>query len=237
MRGERFRYGLFRRLLPRADLVIAVSKATAEDAVRLRLAGRQRLRVISEAADPIFSPREGAADRVMERWGLAEPYLLFVGALDARKDPAALLSAWRTARGAIPGLKLVVAGSAGRQAPASMAGAVQVGQVDDETLADIYSAAGCLVFSSRYEGFGLPCVEAMACGCPVAAFRNSSLPEVVDDAGLLLEDGDGEALGRAAVEMLRDRERWKRTGLQRAKRFTWRQTASETISAYESLLR
>ena len=237
MRGERFRYGLVRRLLPRADLVIAVSKATAEDAVRLRLAGRQRLRVISEAADPIFSPREGAADRVMERWGLAEPYLLFVGALDARKDPAALLSAWRTARGAIPGLKLVVAGSAGRQAPASMAGAVQVGQVDDETLADIYSAAGCLVFSSRYEGFGLPCVEAMACGCPVAAFRNSSLPEVVDDAGLLLEDGDGEALGRAAVEMLRDRERWKRTGLQRAKRFRWRQTASETISAYESLLR
>ena len=77
----------------------------------------------------------------------------------------------------------------------------------------------------------------MACGCPVAAFRNSSLPEVVDDAGLLLEDGDGEALGRAAIQMLRDRERWKRTGLQRAKRFTWRQTASETISAYESLLR
>src|SRR5438132_144453 len=68
MRGERFRYGLFRRLLPRADLVIAVSKATAEDAIRLRLAARHRLRVISEAADPIFSPRKGSACPASGRW-------------------------------------------------------------------------------------------------------------------------------------------------------------------------
>jgi len=237
MQGERFRYGLFRRLLPRADAVIAVSSATADDAARLRLAARPRLRVIPEAADPVFSPREGAPRRVMERWGLADPYLLFVGALDARKDPATLLAAWKTARGAIADLKLVVAGDPGRQAPPTMGGAVQVGRVDDEALADLYSAAGCLVFPSRYEGFGLPCVEAMACGCPVAAFRNSSLPEVVGDAGLLVEDGDGDALGRAAVEMMRDRERWKRAGLQRARKFSWKQAARDTISAYESLLR
>jgi len=236
MRGERFRYGLFRRLLPRADVVIAVSSSTADDAARLRVAARQRLRIVPEAADPVFSPRDGAATRVKERWGLHDPYLLFVGALDARKDPSALLAAWRTARGLEPGLGLVIAGEPGRQAPVSMAGAVQLGRVDDEALADLYSSAACLVFSSRYEGFGLPCVEAMACGCPVAGFRNSSVPEVVGDAALLVQDGNGDALGRAAVEMMRERERWRHAGLRRARKFSWTRAARETISAYESVL-
>ena len=116
-----------------------------------------------------------------------------------------------------------------------MPGAVQVGRVDDRSLADLYSAAGCLVFPSRYEGFGLPCLEAMACGCPVAAFRNSSLPEVVDEAGILVEDGDGKALGEAAAAMVGERERWSRAGLQRARKFSWDRTARETIAVYESL--
>src|SRR5438552_18157667 len=145
-----------------------------------------------EAAGPVFATRQGAAARVKDRWSLGGSYLLFVGALDARKDPRALLQAWRTARLLHPGLQLVIAGDPGRQAPASMEGAVRLGRVDDEALADLYSAAGCLVFPSRYEGFGLPCVEAMACGCPVAAFRNSSLPGVVDDACLLVADGVGD---------------------------------------------
>ncbi|HEY0830696.1 MAG TPA: glycosyltransferase, partial [Candidatus Dormibacteraeota bacterium] len=149
MRGERLRYWPFRRLLWRADLVVAVSNATAEDAFRLRVAARQRLRVIPEAADPVFRPKDGAAERVKERWGLSDPYLLFAGALDARKDPVALLAAWKEARAADPGVMLVIAGVPGRQAPPSMAGAVQVGRVDDETLADLYSAAGCFVFPSR----------------------------------------------------------------------------------------
>jgi glycosyltransferase involved in cell wall biosynthesis len=236
MRGERLRYWPARRLLRRADLLIAVSTATAEDASRLHVAARQRVRVIPEAPDSTFTPKEGAAVRVRERWGLADPYLLFVGALDARKDPAALLAAWETARGSDPSLKLVLAGDPGKQAPRSMAGAVKLGRVDDEALADLYSAAACFVFPSRYEGFGLPCLEAMACGCPVAAFRNSSLPEVVGDAGMLVEDGNGPALGRAAVEMIRERDRWRRAGLARVRAFSWRKTARATISAYESVL-
>ena len=236
MRGERLRYMAAFRLLRRADAVIAVSQATAEDAARLRVAARQRVRVIQEAADPVFAPREGAEERVASRWGIAGPYLLFVGALDARKDPPALVRAWQAARASQPGLYLVLAGDPGRQAPPSMPGAVQVGRVDDRSLADLYSAAGCLVFPSRYEGFGLPCLEAMACGCPVAAFRNSSLPEVVDEAGILVEDGDGKALGEAAAAMVGERERWSRAGLQRARKFSWDRTARETIAVYESLM-
>ena len=235
MRGERFRYMAAFRLLRRADAVIAVSDATAKDALRLRVTSQKRMRVIPEAADPSFALREGAAERVRSQWGLEGPFLLYVGALDARKDPRSLLEAWRVARESRPSLKLAVAGEPGKQAPASMDGAVQLGRVDDESLADLYSAAACFVFPSRYEGFGLPCLEAMQCGCPVAAFRNSSIPEVVDDAGTLVDDGDATALGRAAAEMIGQRERWSRTGVARARQFSWDKAARETASVYESL--
>ena len=129
------------------------------------------------------------------------------------------------------------AGDPGKQAPSTMPGARMVGRVNDQELADLYSAAGCFVFPSRYEGFGLPCLEAMACGCPVAAYRNSSLPEVVDDAGRLVDDGDAEALGTAAAEMAAEPDRWRVAGIDHAKRFSWRKTARLTIAAYEAVLR
>ncbi|TMF16811.1 MAG: glycosyltransferase family 4 protein, partial [Chloroflexi bacterium] len=91
MRGERFRYMLFLRLLRRADLVIAVSNATAEDALGMHVASRQRIRIIREAADRVFAPTPDASWRVKDKWGVDGRYLLFVGALDARKDPHALL--------------------------------------------------------------------------------------------------------------------------------------------------
>ena len=162
---------------------------------------------------------------------------MFVGALDARKDPAALLRAWSVAKALTPGLELVLAGDPGVQAPAAMPGARTVGRVDNHQLADLYSAAGCLVFPSRYEGFGLPCLEAMACGCPVAAYRNSSLPEVVGTAGELVDDEDAEALGRAAASLCATPDRARKAGLERAREFSWRKAARLTIAAYESVMR
>ncbi len=238
MRGERMRFWLGKRLLKGADSVLAVSQATADDAARLASVQPERIRVVHEAADPVFEPRIGAADRVRERWRRLEPgFLLFVGALDARKDPAGLLRAWAVAKADRPALQLVIAGTPGRQAPGTMPGARLLGQVDSLELADLYSVAGCLVFPSRYEGFGLPCLEAMACGCPVAAYRNSSLPEVVDGAGELVSDGDAEALGRAAAALIADPARARSAGLERSKTFTWRKAARQTIAAYESVLK
>lgn len=237
MRGERFRFWLGKRLLKRADAILAVSEATAADAERFAGVDPKRVTVVHEAADPVFQPRPGAADRVGERWKVEPGYLLFVGALDARKDPAGLLQAWSIAKVARPGLQLVIAGAPGRQAPPNMAGATLVGRVDNVELADLYSAAGCLVFPSRYEGFGLPCLEAMACGCPVVGYRNSSLPEVVNGAGELVEDGDAEALGQAAAKLLADPERARRAGVERANAFSWRNAARQTIAAYKSVLR
>ena len=237
MRGERLRFWLGKRLLKNADLVIAVSRSAAADTARFASVDPRRIRVVPEAADDVFKPRPGAPERVKQRWRLEAGYLLFVGALDARKDPASLLRAWAAAQKVRPQLQLVVAGDPGRQAPPAMPGAKLLGRVGDQDLADLYAAAGCLVFPSRYEGFGLPCLEAMTCGCPVAAFRNSSLPEVVGDAGLLVDDGDAEALGRAAAGMIGAGERWRRAGLERAKEFSWRKTARATIAAYEALLK
>lgn len=236
MRGERFRFWLGKRLLQRADVVLAVSKATARDAERFASVEPKRIKVVYEGADPAFEPRPGAAGRVRERWGVAPGYLLFVGALDARKDPAGLLRAWSAAKALSPDLGLVIAGAPGRQAPPAMPGATSVGRVDKLELADLYTAAGCLVFPSRYEGFGLPCLEAMGCGCPVAAYRNSSLPEVVDAAGELADDGDAEALGRAAASLCANPQRARQAGLERARGFSWRKAARQTISAYESLI-
>jgi glycosyltransferase involved in cell wall biosynthesis len=232
MWGERARFWLGRRLLRGADLVIAVSQSTADDAVRHARVPASRIKVVPEAADPIFKPNPAAPARVSERFGLEPGYLLFVGALDARKDPAALLRAWSVARQETPGLQLVLAGEPGQQAPGRMPGARVLGHLAEDELVDVYSAAGCLVFPSRYEGFGLPCLEALACGCPVAAYENSSLPEVVDGAGELVEDGDADALGRAAARLASLTDRPWRPGIERAKHFSWRRAARATISAY-----
>lgn len=232
MWGERMRFWLGRRLLRRADIVLAVSKSTARDALRYGRVSEKRLRVVPEAVDEMFKPAPGAADRVAERFGVNSGYLLFVGALDARKDPAALLRAWSVARSSRPDVQLVIAGAPGQQAPREMRGARVLGHLSEAELVDVYSAAGCLVFPSRYEGFGLPCLEALACGCPVVAYRNSSLPEVVDGAGELVADGDADALGAAAVKQLAITQRPWKPGLERARAFSWRKTARATISAY-----
>src|SRR6059058_4535210 len=100
----------------------------------MHVASRQRIRIIREAADRVFAPTPDASWRVKDKWGVDGRYLLFVGALDARKDPHALLHAWTTARITHPDLKLLIAGAPGRQAPPSMSGAIQLGRVDDEEL-------------------------------------------------------------------------------------------------------
>ena len=141
------------------------------------------------------------------------------------------------ARAARPELNLVLTGDPGRQAPSRMPGARLLGHVAEGELVDLYTAAGCFVFPSRYEGFGLPCLEALACGCPVAAYRNSSMEEVVDGAGELVEDGDADALGRAAAKLAGLTDRPWPAGLAWAKTFSWRKAARATVAAYERAVR
>src|SRR5262249_48188698 len=127
MLGERSRWWLGRRLLRRCDLVIAPSNATARDAQLLAGVPAGRLLVIHEGVAAGFSPAPGARERVNRRYGLKKPYLLFVGALDARKDPAGLFRAWQVSRAAGADTELVLAGMASPQTPGGMGSARQLG--------------------------------------------------------------------------------------------------------------
>ena len=207
MLGERLRHQVARRLLPRAELIFAVSQSTKADLLRIARVDEGRIRVVYEGVDPEFKPNTGAEERIERRWGQKGPYALFVGALDVRKDPKGLVRAWKAAKAAGADFDLVVAGEPGGQAPADMGGARLLGHATSDELVDLLSAAECLLFPSLYEGFGLPALEAMACGCPVVAYRNSSLPEVVGEAGVLVPNRDAEALGRAAAELSSDPSR------------------------------
>jgi glycosyltransferase involved in cell wall biosynthesis len=240
MLGERSRWWLGRRLVQRADLVITPSEATARDARAVANVQDNRLVVIPEGVAPGFVPADGATRRMAKRYRLTKPYFVFVGSLDVRKDPGALLRAWERAKQAGADVDLVLAGAASRQAPVNMGPAKRLGYLQHSDLVDLYSAGTCLLFPSRYEGFGLPILEAMACGCPVVAYRNSSLPEVAGDAAVLVADGDFEAMGRAAAEIALDPNRaakLRKAGLARAREFSWRKAARATIAVYRHFLR
>jgi glycosyltransferase involved in cell wall biosynthesis len=234
MLRERLRYWPGKRLLRRAEAVIAVSEASAADAVHLAGVERGRITVVPEGTAIVAQP--DAAERVSERWGLASPYFLYVGALDRRKDPVGLVRAWSEARRAGAELDLVIAG--GSTGGGRLGGARRLGHVTDPELADLYAAAACLLFPSRYEGFGLTALEAMACGCPVVAYDNSSIPEVVADAGVLVRDADARALGRAAAAVAGDPDRRAEIvgrARARATSFTWERTARDTAAVYKRL--
>ncbi|MDQ6900024.1 MAG: glycosyltransferase family 4 protein [Candidatus Dormibacteraeota bacterium] len=237
--GERLRWRVGRRLLSGADLVLAVSRQTAADGVRYAGLPPERLRTVHLGLGRGFRPQEGAAERVAARYSISKPYLFYAGALDARKDPRALLKAWQTARQLGADVDLILGGTAGSQAPREMGEARRLGYLSHSELVDLYSGAACFLFPSRYEGFGLPVLEAFGCGAPVVAYDNSSLPEVMGGAGVLVKDGDPEAMGRAAAELVLNASRRAaqvQAGLARAAKFSWRATAQATISAYESLL-
>ena len=143
------------------------------------------------------------------------------------------------------GLRLIFAGPDKGGGPALRAAVARLGledrvdllgYVEQERLAALYRGAACLVFPSRYEGFGLPVVEAMASGTPVVAARTSALPEVAGDAAVLVEPGSATALAKGIEEALAGRERLVAAGLERARLFSWRTTAERTLAVYRELL-
>lgn len=237
------RTGLLHKMLyraaRRADLLLAVSEAARRDIVEHLGVDPQRVLCVPEAADEHFAPVEAEPDR--------DPYLVWVGGLathDPRKDLEGLITSfasWQRDSGRDETLVLAGAiGPAGRELAelAERAGArVQFpGFVPDQELPALYSGARCLVTASRYEGFGLPALEAVSCGTPVVAFDAGAVPEVAGAGALTVTDGDLPALMRAAQRVCDDAElraRLRAGGLEHAKRYSWRRTAELTWDAYE----
>jgi glycosyltransferase involved in cell wall biosynthesis len=221
-RGDRL---TFRALVPRAARnarrVLVVSERTKRDLIELYRVPAERIVVTPNGVDPIFTPGEDSSGA----------YLLFVGAIQARKDPLAALEAAREA-----GLPLVVVGPERdpELARALAAGGADLrGYVTKDELVRLYRGAAALVFPSRYEGFGFPALEAMACGTPVVATPDPAVREAAGDAALY---ADRDRLGETVCRALGERERLVAAGLERARLFSWAETARRTLEVYREAI-
>jgi glycosyltransferase involved in cell wall biosynthesis len=239
-------YGSIHRAVREADAIIAVSQSTANDLTELVGAPPQKLSVVYEAADSSFGPmpRDEAATIVREKHGVEGPYILFVGTLEPRKNLPVLLQAFSSVRKEFP-VRLVVAGGTGWlsrdvfravQQLALDDGVVFLGDVRPGDLRPLYCAATVLALTSLYEGFGLPPLEAMACGTPVVVSNAGALPEIVGDAGVLVRPEDPEDIANGLGWVLgneRFRDLLAERGLARAATFSWDRAARETVAVYE----
>jgi glycosyltransferase involved in cell wall biosynthesis len=207
-----------RRAVRKAERVLAISERTKTDLIELYKTMPDKIVVTPLAPDPAFVPA-----------GEHDSFLLFVSAIEPRKQPLAAIDAANAV-----GRKLVVVGPPKDQELAAelrRRGADVRGYVPKEELVRLYQRAACLVFPSRYEGFGLPVVEAMACGTPVVAAPEQALQEVAGDAAIFTED-----LAEGVRRALADRARLSAAGLERARMFSWRETARITADVYRSVL-
>lgn len=237
--------GTLRALAARAT-VVAVSEATAEEVDRWFVLPEERLHVVYEAASTAFAALLGddleiARRRLAERFGLDGPFVLSVGSLEPRKNIARLVEAYEgldtELRRRTP---LVLVGGGGWKRHAVMAGAwpdfVQhLGAVGEDDLVALYNVASVVAYPSLVEGFGLPVVEAMACGTPVLTSNTSSLAEVGADAALCVDPLDVTAIRRGLESLLSDpslRRRYRHAGLARAGEFSWRKAAAQMIDIY-----
>jgi glycosyltransferase involved in cell wall biosynthesis len=167
--------------------------------------------------------------------GPREGFLLYPGRPWPHKNHERLFEAFASLREERPELELVLTGGGheGRPVPA---GVTVRGLVSGDELASLYRRAACLVFPSLYEGFGQPPLEAMACGCPVAASRAAAIPEAVGDAAALFDPEDAEDIAAVVAAVLESPQRFSAAGLERAARFTWAVTAKRHEEVYRSIL-
>jgi len=258
-------YGQIHDAVQRADAIIAPSESTRRDLIALTAAPAEKIAVIPEAADSRYRPLDRAQrmaalrspdrtrltpDMVRLVSGEFGPFILFVGTIEPRKNLAMFFRAYARYR-ELAGRRaaiLVLAGGRGWRADEELATLDRLrhaGQVvwfdnaNDEQLLLLYNAAATLVLPSRYEGFGLTALEALACGTPVLASDNSSLPEVVGPAGILLAPDDEEGWAAALREVIENRARREAliaAGLLRAAEFSWTRAAEQTLAVYRRVV-
>jgi glycosyltransferase involved in cell wall biosynthesis len=233
----------------RADHVLADSESTRRDLVRLLDVPAEKVTVVYPGVDARFRRQEDAGElqRVRDRYGIGPgPFVLGLGTLEPRKNWPALIRAWaRLRRQHRMAHRLVIGGGKGwlsegifeaADASGFRSEIVFPGFVADADLPALYSAAEVFVLPSRYEGFGIPVLEAMACGAAVVCANNSSLPEAAGDAALLVDANDEVALANAILQLVEDetlRNVLQRRGCEQAARFTWDAAATTLLATYE----
>jgi glycosyltransferase involved in cell wall biosynthesis len=240
---------IYKYLLPRtlrkADKIIAVSNSTKLDLIKYFNIPAEKIEVIYEAADERFKLlSDGDIKAIKNKYNLSFPFILYVSGLAPHKNLIALIKAFHKVK--LKGIdhKLVISGKKrwkykeifdSIDALHLQDDVVFTGYVPDDDLPGLYNAADLFVYPSLYEGFGLPPLEAMACGCPVIASNTSSIPEVVGDAGILFNPQDIDTLNNSICNVLKDNElrmNMSNKSLERAKIFSWDKCAVETFKIY-----
>jgi glycosyltransferase involved in cell wall biosynthesis len=238
-----------------ADVVLTDSQASRRDITARLGIPPHRVRVVYLAAGDAYRPVPAAARRdALGRLGVPHdaPYLLYLGGFDARKNVPLLIEAFARARARLGDMRLVIAGhlperdSAFAPDPRPVArrlgvddAVVYTGRVDEADKAALYSGALAFAFPSRYEGFGLPVLEAISCGTPAVVAGGSSLEEVAGPGGLVVVPGDADALAGALARLVNEaglRAGLAGRGLEHAARFSWEETARQTVAAYREAL-
>jgi glycosyltransferase involved in cell wall biosynthesis len=248
---QRVYFGLVTRALRRATAIITVSECSRRDLIRTVGVPGERVFVVENAIpEGLHTVRDPAAlEAIRARYGLGERFVLYLGANDLRKNLDRLIRAYAALPARVRDAHQLVV--AGRQWPRDHPlypdprrvvrelgledRVVFTGGVPEEEKATLLSAATVFAFPSLYEGFGLPVLEAMACGTPVLTANGSSLPEVTGDAALLVDPTDVAAIGRGLAELLESPERrceLAERGLERAGRYRWAQVAERTVAVY-----
>jgi|Deesub1362B_J571_1020462.scaffolds.fasta_scaffold00102_53 glycosyltransferase involved in cell wall biosynthesis len=230
--------------LKNVDKVIAVSESTKRDIVKYLGFPEEDIKVIYNGVEERFKPLD--QDLCSHEY---TPYILFVGTLEPRKNITTLLKAFYILKKKGIKHKLVIVGGKGWKyrkiyevvKKLNLSENVKfLGHVADDELPKLYSGADLFVYPSLYEGFGLPPLEAMACGCPVITSNVSSLPEVVGDAGIMVDPLDKNGLADAIYKVLNDeglREEMVKRGLKRVKIFSWEICAKETLKVYREVVK
>ncbi len=234
-----------RRSLDTARVVVADSESTANDLRRYRPACADRLRVVYPGVSSVYAPAsESEIEATREELGCSNGYILFVGTLEPRKNVELVIEAWEDMRNSSTGAPpLVLAGGPGwrseqllrRIEELSGAGLHYLGHVESQRLVRVYQAASVFAYPSFYEGFGLPPLEAMACGVPTVVSNRSSLPEVAGEAALQVDPTDSEELAVVIQRILADaalaRDLGVR-GVERAAELTWERAATAMESLF-----
>jgi len=233
----------FKRRLPYASHILTISEFMRNEIIETLGIHEDAITAVPLAPDLHFYPRDKSKTiKILEQNGWPQEYILFVGTLEPRKNISLLIKALSIMKIKIP---LVLAGWKGWGAKEWCNDIIKLGldkriivtdYVDDETIACLYSGASALIYPSIYEGFGLPVIEAMACGCPVICSHAASLPEVAGDAAVLIDPTDAEGLAHVLDTLLNDsslKQSLIERGLQRSRLFTWGKTANQTLNVFE----
>jgi len=243
-------YRVFAPGLRAAERVIVISQNTARDVVELLGIDPNRVKVIYLGVDPHFRPVRDAArmDGIRSRYNLPTRYVLYLGNTMPHKNLVRLVNAMTVVHQRFPTVPLLLAGRKDKyrpvveQAIAAASGPQSIrflGEIAEDDLPALLSGAAVFAYPSLYEGFGLPVLEAMACGTPVVTSSRSSLPEIVGDSAVIVDPYDVSSLANAILRLLENPEeaaRFSELGQIRAKGFTWRRCAQQHLDVYREVL-